>query len=116
MNPKAAARTRVWNAVLVAVSAGNLVAVWFAAQPGEPAWHATIHAGLALGFGLWAQRRISLGAARMRSEEDPASESEIVALGNEVLEARREMGELQERVDFAEQMLSKARHEDRTPR
>jgi hypothetical protein len=33
----------------------NLVAVWFAAQPGEP-WHATAHALLALLFGLGAQR------------------------------------------------------------
>ena len=30
-------KTRVWNAVLVVLSAGNLGAVWFAAQPGEPA-------------------------------------------------------------------------------
>ena len=54
-------KTRVWNAVLVVLSAGNLVSVWFAARPAEP-WHATIHAGLALAFGLWAQRRMGLEA------------------------------------------------------
>jgi hypothetical protein len=55
-----ASKTRFWNAVLVVLSAGNLVSVWFAAQPGEPwePWHATIHAALALGFGLWALHRI----------------------------------------------------------
>jgi hypothetical protein len=53
-------KARFWNAVLVLLSAGNLVSVWFAAQPGEPwePWHATTHAALALGFGLWAQRRM----------------------------------------------------------
>src|ERR1700730_6754497 len=53
-------KARFWNSVLVLLSAGNLVSVWFAAQPGEPwePWHATIHAALALGFGLWALRRM----------------------------------------------------------
>jgi hypothetical protein len=50
-------KTRFWNAVLVLLSGVNLVAVWFAARPAEP-WHATTHAALALGFGLWAQRRM----------------------------------------------------------
>jgi hypothetical protein len=47
----------LWTGVLVLVSLGNLVSIWFAARPGEP-WHATIHGALALGFGLWAQRRL----------------------------------------------------------
>ena len=56
-------KAQFWNAVLVVLSAVNVVAVWFAAQPGEPwqPWHPTIHAALALGFGLWAQRRMRLG-------------------------------------------------------
>lgn len=53
-------RTQVWNAVLVVLSAANLVAVWFAVGPDEPPWHATTHAALALGFGLWALRRMRL--------------------------------------------------------
>jgi hypothetical protein len=52
-------KTRFWNAVLMLLSGVNLVAVWFAARPAEP-WHATTHAALALGFGLWAQRRMRL--------------------------------------------------------
>jgi hypothetical protein len=61
-------KTRFWNSVLVVLSAGNLVSVWFAAQPGEPwePWHATIHAALALGFGLWALRRM-----RLEQHRDP---------------------------------------------
>jgi hypothetical protein len=59
LTPKA----RFWNAVLVVLSAANVVAVWFAAQPGE-AWHATAHAALALGFGLWALHRIRPGPPR----------------------------------------------------
>jgi len=40
----------------------NLAAVWFAARPAE-AWHATLHAVLAVLFGLGAQRL----AARRRA-------------------------------------------------
>ena len=68
-----ASKTRFWNAVLVLVSAVNLVAVWFAAQPGE-AWHAAIHAALALGFGLWAHHRIRLEQRRDPALTAPADE------------------------------------------
>ena len=57
-----ASRARIWNAVLVVLSAGNVAAVWFAAQPGE-AWHAAAHATLAVAFGLWAQGRMRVGGA-----------------------------------------------------
>jgi hypothetical protein len=110
-----ASKTRFWNAALVLLSAGNLVSVWFAAQPGEP-WHATIHAGLALGFGLWAQARMRLGDARSRTGAlDKGNEVEIPALRDEVGEVRRELGEMQERLDFAERLLSQAREGDRPP-
>ena|SRR6266496_5548208 len=110
-----ASKTRFWNAALVLLSAGNLVAVWFAAQPGEP-WHATIHAGLALGFGLWAQARIRFEEARSYAGAlDKGSEVEIPALRDEVGEVRRELGEMQERLDFAERLLSQAREADRPP-
>lgn len=59
-DPQVSAKSRFLNAVLVLLSAGNLVSVWFANGPGEQ-WHATIHAALALGFGLWAQHRLRLG-------------------------------------------------------
>ena len=108
-------KTRFWNGVLVLLSAGNLVSVWFAAQPGE-AWHATIHGALALGFGLWAQGRMRLEEARSRAGAlDNGSEVEIPALRDEVGEVRRELGEMHERLDFAERLLSQAREADRPP-
>jgi hypothetical protein len=110
-----APKTRFWNAVLVVLSGGNLAAVWFAAQPGEP-WHATVHAGLALGFGLWAQSRIRHEPPEPRTGVlDAGSEVEIAALRDEAGEVRRELGELQERLDFAERLLSQAREGERPP-
>lgn len=110
-----ASKTRFWNAVLVLLSAGNLVSVWFAAGPGEP-WHATIHATLALGFGLWAQRRMRFEGARWGAGAlDKGSEVETAALRDEVGDVRRELDEVQERLDFAERLLSQAREEDRLP-
>lgn len=110
-----ASKTRFWNAVLVLLSAGNLVSVWFAARPGEP-WHATIHAALALAFGLWGQRRMRLEEARLGAGAlDQGSGVEIPALQDEVGEVRRELGEVQERLDFAERMLNQAREGDRLP-
>ena len=110
-----ASKTRFWNAVLVLLSAGNLVSVWFAARPGEP-WHATIHAALALAFGLWGQRRMRLEEARPGAGAlDQGSGVEIPALQDEVGEVRRELGEVQERLDFAERMLNQAREGDRLP-
>ena len=110
-----ASKTRFWNAVLVLLSAGNLVSVWFAARPGEPG-HATIHAALALAFGLWAQSRIRLEKARSRAGTlDAGDEVEISALRDEVGEVRRELSEVQERLDFAERLLSQSREVDRLP-
>lgn len=110
-----ASKTRFWNAVLVLLSAGNLVSVWFAARPGEP-WHATIHAGLALAFGLWAQSRMRLEEAQLRAGAlDRGSGVEIPALQDEVGEVRRELSEVQERLDFAERLLNQAREGDRLP-
>lgn len=47
---------RAWIVVASLLSLINVVAVWYAVQPGEPPWHATGHALLALLFGLGAQR------------------------------------------------------------
>jgi hypothetical protein len=114
-DPNVASKTRFWNGVLVLLSAGNLVSVWFAAAPGEP-WHATIHGALALGFGLWAQARMRLSEAGSRPGAlDEGSGVEIPALQDEVGEVRRELGEVQERLDFAERLLSQAREGERLP-
>src|SRR5262245_39965980 len=46
---------RAWIPIAWILSLANLAAVWFAPQPAEP-WHASIHALLAVLFGLGAQR------------------------------------------------------------
>jgi hypothetical protein len=108
-------KTRFWNRVLVLLAAANVVAVWFAARPGE-AWHATIHAGLAVGLGLWAQRRIRLEEPQSGSAAlGKGSEGEIAALQDEAENVRRELGDMQERLDFAERLLTQARELDRRP-
>ena len=56
VRPDVSTNTRALRVALALLSAGNLVSVWFANGPGEQ-WHATIHAALALGFGLWALER-----------------------------------------------------------
>jgi hypothetical protein len=58
---------RAWIPIAWLLSLGNLVAVWFAAQPAEP-WHAAIHALLAVLFGLGAQRLMARQTALLRAE------------------------------------------------
>ena len=91
----------VWYPIAVVLSAVNLGAVWFAARPGEPT-HATIHAALALAFGLWAQR---LRPAPRGSQLHPGLEP----LELEVDQLRQELSETQERLDFAERVLTQGR-------
>ena len=89
----------IWHPIAVVLGAINLVAVGLAAGSAEP-WHATIHAGLALAFGLWAQRlRPGRGG---ETELQPRLE----ALEFEVSDVRRELSETQERLDFAERVLA----------
>lgn len=107
-----ASRARIWNAVLVVLSAGNVATVWFVAQPGH-AWHAAAHATLAVAFGLWAQGRMRVGGARARA--GALDGAEIPALWDEVGEVRRELGEVQERIDFAERLLSQTREPGARP-
>jgi hypothetical protein len=114
-DPNVASKTRFWNVVLVLLSAGNVVAAWFAARSGEPL-HATIHVALALSFGLWAQRRLLREVAPWRAGAlDPGSESEVAALRDEVGHVQREVAELEERLDFVERLLSQAREGERLP-
>lgn len=46
---------RAWVPIAWLLSAGNVLAVWFAAMPAET-WHATTHALLAVLFGVGADR------------------------------------------------------------
>ena len=66
--------------------------------------------------GLQKVARMRLEEARVRAGAlDKGSEVEIAALRDEVGDMRRELGEVQERLDFAERLLSQAREVDRLP-
>jgi len=93
---------RAWIPIAWALSLANLGAVWFAAEPAEP-WHATIHAVLAVAFALGAQR---LMARRRVVAPDERLQHTV-----EGMQPRLE--ELEERVDFAERLLTKQRDADR---
>jgi hypothetical protein len=93
----------LWQPIAVVLAAVNLVAVGFAAGSAEP-YHAAVHAGLAVGFGLWAQR------LRLRRKEWIAGvgdrEDRLDALEAELSGVRGELSEVQERLDFAERLLA----------
>lgn len=102
---------RIWYPIAALASLANVVGVAFAARPAEPL-HATIHAALAVAFAVWAQR---LRARQQPAMLDSAIETEIAALRDEVGELRGELSDVQDRLDFAERMLSRAREMDRLP-
>jgi hypothetical protein len=103
-------KSKIWQPIAIVVSAANLVSVGFAAAAAQ-SWHAGVHAGLALVFGLWAQR-----LRQKESEPTPALaaggselQAGLEALEIEVSDLRRDLNEAQERLDFTERMLTKGR-------
>jgi hypothetical protein len=88
----------IWYPIAAVLSVINVVAVGFAAQDGEP-WHATIHAAVAVAFGLWAWRLRQAPAGSEPQDRLEALEAEIDAL-------RAGVAELHERVDFTERLLA----------
>ncbi|HEX5387696.1 MAG TPA: hypothetical protein VFW66_13415 [Gemmatimonadales bacterium] len=61
--------------------------------------------------------RTRLEEARLRATAlDKGAEAELAALQQETADLRRDMGELQERMDFAERMLTQARETQRLER
>ena len=91
----------IWRPIAVVLSVINVVAAGFAAQSAEPL-HAAVHAALAVAFGLWAQR---LGRDPAGSQLQSGLEA-LESLEAEVSNLRRELGEAQERLDFAERVLA----------
>jgi hypothetical protein len=88
----------IWYPIAVVLSVINLAAAGFAARSAEP-WHATIHATLAVTFGLWAQRlRQGPGGGERQAR--------LEILEAEVSNLRQELSEAQERLDFAERLLA----------
>src|SRR2546428_9628695 len=80
----------IWYPIAVVLSVFNLVSVAIVAEP----WHATIHAALALGFGLCAQRL----RQRPGRSELPAR---LEALEAELDTPPQQLSESKERPGFA---------------
>jgi hypothetical protein len=89
---------RAWIPVAWLLCLGNLIAAWFAALPAEP-WHATIHALLAVLFGLGAQHL----AARPRTLKNRGGGAElpvdITALREELTTLGQAQSEILNRVE-----------------
>jgi hypothetical protein len=92
----------LWQPIAIGLSAINLVAVGFAAAAAEPA-HAAIHSGVALAFGLWAQR---MQQRRAVAGGDVEVQDRLEGLEAEMTDVKGELGEVQERLDFAERVLA----------
>ena len=91
----------VWYPIAVVLAAINLLGAGFAAGSAEP-MHAAAHVALAVAFGLWARRlRQGPGGSELQDRLEA-----LEALEFEVSNLRRELGETQERLDFAERMLA----------
>ena len=88
----------IWYPIAVGLSVINVAGVGLAVARAEPS-HAAIHAGLALAFGLWAQR---LRQRPGGSEHD----ARLDALEDEVSKLRQQVSETQERLDFVERLLA----------
>lgn len=91
-------KSRFWHPAALGLSALNLVGVGFAAGAAEPV-HAGVHAVLALAFWSWGQRL-------RQAPAETGSLSRFDGLELEVGELRRELSEVQERLDFTERMLA----------
>ena len=94
----------LWHPIAIGLAVINAGAAAFAAGQAEP-WHATVHVGLAAAFWLWAQR-----LRQRQAQHQVLGGTEILdrldALESEVSGMRRELGEAQERLDFAERVLA----------
>ena len=100
-------KSRTWFPIAVVLAVANVVATGFAAAGAEPV-HASTHAALAVAFAVWAQylrRRIAGGESEAQIDVLDA----VDRLDAEVNKLRLEVGEMQERLDFAERLLAKGR-------
>ena len=88
---------RAWIPLAWLFCLGNVIAVWFAAQPAEP-WHATTHALLAVLSGLGAQR---LAARRGLKGWGGGVElpGDVTALREELTYLRETQSEILKRVE-----------------
>lgn len=107
---------RAWIPVAWLLSLGNLVAVWFAALPAEP-WHATIHALLAVLFGLGAQRLEARRRASVRDAEPALADDRMRRLEQAIDSMAVELERIGEGQRFVTKLLAeRGREPDRVSR
>lgn len=101
----------MWRRLAIVASVFNVAGAGFAIAAGE-GWHAGIHVTLALAFAFAAQR---LTAGGHRSES-ASIQQQLDAQADALEEAQAtlarqaaQLAELNERVDFAERVLTQAR-------
>jgi len=103
---------RGWIPTAWILSAANLVSVWFAALPGEPA-HATLHALLAASFALGARHLTT----RRRAQGSSADLQQVLDQNEQLQESadgmQARVAELEERLDFTERLLVQQRNSAR---
>lgn len=93
----------IWYPIAVALTVINVLGIGYAVAISQPA-HAALHVGLALAFGAWA-RHLRRGPEGMVGSE---LDDRLAAIEFEVSTLRQELGEAQERLDFAERLLAQA--------
>jgi len=103
---------RAWIPIAWVLSVVNLAAVWFAAEPGQPA-HATLHALLAGSFALGAQRLLARQRAEGQNDEVRQALDHNEFLQQTVDDMQARTLELEERLDLAEHLLAKNRNSER---
>ena len=102
---------RIWFPIAVVLAVVNVVASGFAAAAAEPV-HASTHAALAVAFGIWAQYlRRRAGGSESQGQVEVLDA--VDRLDAEVNKLRLEVGEMQERLDFAERLLAQGREAPR---
>ena len=101
----------MWRRLAIVATVFNIAGAGFAIAAGE-GWHAGIHVTLALAFAFAAQR---LTAGDRRSES-ASMQQQLDAQADALEEAQAtlarqaaQLAELNERVDFAERLLTQAR-------
>ncbi len=105
-------KPKTWYPIALVLGVANVASVWFAARAAE-APHATLHAALGVACFWWAQKL----RHELRAGESPAQlDAEPMPIDLEVEQLRRQLGEAEERLDFAERMLVQLRDPERSPR
>ena len=89
---------RSWIPIAWILSLGNVIATWFAAQPAEP-WHATIHALLAVLFGVGAQRLSDRQRLKALGASDADLPAEITAMRAELTALQQGQFDILKRVE-----------------